>query len=116
MNRPRQLSARALAGYDSLSRIIVEWSLERGIAPPATAETVGAYIGEMSGFGSRASLPVAAVTIVKFHVDEGLESSCADSGVQRTLAEMADRKPPFTGRSKLLGLDCYLALRETALQ
>ena len=76
----------------------------------------GAYIGEMSGFGSRASLPVAAVTIVKFHVDEGLESSCADSGVLRTLAEMADRKPPFTGRSKPLGLDCYLALRETALQ
>ncbi len=118
MNRPRELSGSALAAYDLQWRRFVDRSLERGIAPlPATAETVEAYIGEISGSGSRVStVKVTAAAIAGFHVDEALESPCANPRVQRTLAEMADREPPFPGQSKPLDLDCYLVLRETGLQ
>ena len=118
MNRPRELSERTLAGYELQWSRFVEWSQGRGLTPmPATAETVERYINEMSGWGARvSSVRVAAAAIARRHVDEGLDNPCADQRVQRTLTELAAKDPPVTGRSRPLDLNCYLTIRDTALE
>ena len=118
MNRPRELSERTLAGYELQWSRFAEWSQARGMMPmPATTEIVERYINEMSDWGARvSSVKVAVAAIARRHIDEGLDNPCSDQRVQRTLAEMAEREVPITGRSRPLDLNCYIAIRDTALE